>query len=247
MRQIREHIRWIFGLSAAALLVLAGCASYQSREVAFRHPTAFANVQAVAGAQIAAEAFADKGKAKEAFGFDIREAGLLPVQVVLDNAGDQALQVVPEQTFLIDDAGGMWNLLENRAAYERLEKSTEYGRIAKGSGKGAFLGATGGAIVGAAIGILVGENVDEAALKGAAVGGAGGAVIGGAHAMEGSDEPRQITRDLANKELKNRSVEPGSMGRGFLFFPGEATSAKQLRLQVKEVGSGKVHTLFLPL
>lgn len=232
---------------AAVLLVTFSCTDYRSREVAFRHPSAYAGMQQVAGAQIAAEAFADEGKARNAFGFDVRGAGLLPVQVVMDNTGAQPLTIVPEQTFLIDEEGGMWNLLDSSTAYRRVEQSSEYGRIAKGAGRGSLLGATGGALVGAAIGIVTGENIGTAATRGAAAGGAGGAVLGGAGEMASPDAGRQISWDLANKELVNQAVEPGTLGRGFLFFPGEAPSADTLRLQLREGATGQTYTLMLPL
>lgn len=230
-----------------SLFLVAACTSYKSREVPFKAPSALPNMQVVAGAQIAAQAYADKTQAKEAFGFDIRDAGLLPVQVVVDNAGMHGLLVVPEQTFLIDAEGNMWNLLDRRTAFERMEKSSEYARVAKKAGRGTAFGATGGAIVGAAIGILTGQNVGDAALKGAAVGGAGGAVLGGGQELGSNESARQISSDLANKELENKTIQPGMLGRGFLFFPGEAPSAAALRLQMQEADSGRLHTLTLAL
>jgi len=226
---------------------LAACTSYKSQEVAFRPPAAYSNMQLVAGAQVAAQPYADSGAAKQAFGFDIRAAGLLPVQVIIDNGGTSSLIVVPEQTFLIDADGNLWSLLDSRTAYQRVEKSSEYARIAKGGGKGSLLGGAGGAAIGAAIGILTGENVASAAFKGAAVGAAGGAVIGGAEAGSSGDASRQIGRDLATKELVNQAVQPDSLANGFLFFPGEAPSAVQLRLQLRETQSGLVHKVMIAL
>lgn len=234
-------------LVGLVVLTFTACTSYKNQEVPFRAPAAYGNMQIVAGAQVAGEAFADKDAAKKAFGFDIRDAGLLPVMVVVDNLGSSSLKFVPDQTFLVDDNGGMWNILPSRTAYERLEKSSEYSRIAKEGGRGSILGGAGGALVGAAIGILSGENVGNSALKGAAVGAAGGAVIGGA-SEAGSDEGyKTIARDIANKELKNYPIEPGVLARGFIFFPGEAPSAKQLRLQLEEVSTGEIHTIYLNL
>jgi hypothetical protein len=229
------------------LALLAACTAYQSQEVPFRPPSAYPGMQVIDGAQVAAEAYADKARAKEAFGFDIRSAGLLPVQVVIDNRGGTTLEVVPEQTFLIDATGNYWNLLDRRTAYQRVEGSSEYARIAKGAGKSSLLGAAGGAVIGAAIGILTGENVGEALGKGAAAGAAGGAIIGGANSAASGDEERQISRDLANKTLENRRIKPGILGRGFLFFPGEAPSAGQLRLQLRDTGSGQLYNAILSL
>ncbi|NLC70909.1 MAG: hypothetical protein GX751_06060 [Desulfuromonadaceae bacterium] len=231
----------------AIILMISGCATYKSREVSFRHPSAFANMQYVSGAQVAVESHADPKQAKEVFGFDIRATGILPVQVVIDNTGDQELQIVTSQTFLIDGQGNMWNLLQGSVAYERMEKSTEYARIVKGGGKGAIFGAASGALIGAAIGVLTGENVGTALAKGAAIGGAGGATIGGIQGGLSEDAGRQISRDLANKELQNKVIGAGSMAHGFLFFPGEAPSAKSLRLQLEEVRTGQRHTLLFDL
>lgn len=229
------------------LLPLAACTAYKSQEVSFRHPSAYPGMKTVAGAQIAAEGYADKSAASRAFGFDIRGVGLLPVQVILDNVGTHPLTIVPEQTFLVDQNGNLWSLLDRRTAYTRMEKSTEYARIASVAGRRSVLGAAGGALVGAALGVLTGENVGTAATKGAAVGAAGGAVIGGIEGGTSPDAERQIARDLASKELENRTIQPGSLARGFLFFPGEAPSAGQLRLQLKEVDTGQVHTVMLAL
>jgi hypothetical protein len=242
-----KKFSWLVHAFLGCLLVVVSCTSYKSREVPFRYPSAYSNMQKVAGAQVAAEAYADPGRAKNVFGFDIRKAGLLPVQVVIDNAGSQNLQVVPEQTFLVDGQGNMWSLLDRKTTYQRLEKSSEFASIAKGAGKSSLLGGAGGAVVGAAIGILSGRNVGEAIGKGATVGAAGGALIGGARAGSSEEPGRQISRDLANRELENREIKPGILGRGFLFFPGEAPSASVLRLQLKETGTGKIHMILLAL
>jgi len=236
---------WRMAIVASALMVLASCTFYESREVPFRPPEQIANVQTVGGAKVAAEQYADKTTAKQQFGFDIRGAGLLPVQVVFDNQGTRRFEVVPEQTFLVDATGAYWNMLDRKTAYQRVEASSEYGTIVKGGAEKGMWGAAAGALAGAAIGILSGHNVGEAAGMGAAAGAAGGAIYGGA--KEGSsDEPgRQIARDLANKDLENRIIEPGNLARGFLFFPGEAPSAGQLRLQLRDATSGQIYNTTL--
>jgi len=234
-----------------AMVLLAftavSCTTYKSQEVSFKPPSAYAGMQMVAGAQVAAEAYADKSKAKEVFGFDIRGAGLLPVQVIVDNTGSHGLDIVPGQTFLVDASGSYWNVLDNRTTYQRLEKSSDYGEIARGAGKGSLLGAAGGAIIGAAIGIVSGENVGTAVTKGAALGAAGGAVFGGAQSGTSGEAGRQISRDLANKQLENKTIASGTLGRGFLFFPAEATSARELRVQFREADTGILHTVVFSL
>jgi len=70
------------------LFLVAGCATtYKAKPLPFKSPTAYRNTTEVAGALVGAEAYADPKYAEEAFGFNIRGAGMLPVQVVFDNRG----------------------------------------------------------------------------------------------------------------------------------------------------------------
>jgi hypothetical protein len=83
--------------------------------------------------------------------------------------------------------------------------------------------------------------------EGAAVGAAAGAVMGGAAGYASNDARSAIVRDLRDKSLENKAVAPGDLSHGIIFFPGEAPSAKQLRLQLKEQDTGKIHTVWLAL
>ena len=237
-----KHLTWLLFIP-----LLCSCVSYKSQELSFQPPEAYTHSDVIAGATVAAQGYTDKKEAKNAFGFDIIKAGVLPVQVIINNKSNRSLEIVPEQTFLIDNAGKYWPVLSKEKAYSRLEKSSEYNRIAKGAGKRSVLGAAGGAIVGSAIGILSGENVLSSAGKGAAVGAAGGAIFGGAEEI-GSDEAEQkIRTDLTQKKLENKTIKPQILAAGFLFFPAEATTAAKLRLQLKDTENGDVHTVKLPL
>jgi len=159
---------------------LSGCATYESKSVSFRPPQDYANYQNTSGLLVGAESFADAKQAEQAFGFDVRAAGLLPVQVVIDNKSGQGVEVVAGQTFLIDETNRYWKILTNNEAADRVQKATDTGAIASGAGKGAAFGAAAGALFGLAIGIVSGRDVGSAVVKGGVLGGAGGAVIGGA-------------------------------------------------------------------
>lgn len=227
---------------------LSACATYESRSVSFRPPQDYANYSDSSGLMVGAESFADVKQAEAAFGFDIRSAGLLPVQVVIDNKSGQGVEVVSGQTFLIDDTNRYWKILTNREAVERVQKATEGGAITGGAGKGAVLGASAGALLGLAIGIVSGGNVGSAVVKGGVLGGAGGAVIGGAN-KAGDDRPREakIADDVREKGVEGKVMPAEALASGFIFFPGEVSSAKELRLQVKFRGDGRVQTLNLKL
>lgn len=230
-----------------ALVLLWGCAGYEYKPVPFKAAESYPNHVTVAGAVIAARAWADNDEAWEAFGFDIRGAGLTPVQVVVDNKGSKSLILVPDQTLLRDSQDNLWNILPAGVAYERIDKNVRVSRMGgEGARQGALAGAAG-AILGAAVGIISGSDIAEAAGKGATAGVAIGAVKGGA---EGYRDPRsrsRISTDLKNRSLKGKAFKPHEIAHGFLFFPGEVKNPTQLRLKLREPGAKRVHIIQLSL
>jgi hypothetical protein len=231
-----------------AALVSAGCSSsYVAKPMPFRSPSSYPNAAEAGGAVIAAQAFAESTAAQDAFGFDVRAAGMLPVQVIFDNAGPHPIEINVGQTFLEDAAGNIWPILDRETAYERATKYTQTKEVFKEGAYHSFLGAAAGAIIGAAVGIVTGQNVAVTTGKGAAVGGAAGATLGGAKGYVSDDARRTVINDLRRKTLENKPVDPRSLSFGFLFFPGEAPSAKELRLQVRETDTGQVHLLKMAL
>lgn len=220
---------------------LPGCTPYRSQYVFFRPPEAYPNKQEVVGVMIGGEAYAGKAEASDAFGFDIRAAGLLPVQIVMSNQNGNTLQIVTDQTFLVDAQGRYWPVVPNSAAFARIENSTELAAIGKGAGAGALIGAAGGAILGAALGIASGRNVGNAMGRGAALGAAGGTFIGAGREATSPDRRISILNDIRDKGLEGKSIPREYLANGFLFFPGEANSAKALRLQFKEIETGNTH------
>ncbi|MEE8402704.1 MAG: hypothetical protein V3R93_03025 [Candidatus Hydrothermarchaeaceae archaeon] len=225
------------------LWIVSGCMTYERQVPSFRMPETFSNMQVAAGARVAARAYVDPKEEKKAFGFDIRKAGLLPIQVVFDNIGDNKIEINPSQTFLIDQEGNVWPVLTNEDAYERLSITTEFGNIGKSAIRRGALGAAAGAIIGAAVGVVSGENVLESAGKGAAVGAAAGATIGGTEELVGGETERKISQDLKNRSLKNRVIGPHEIAYGFIFFPAEALNGRELQLQLKEAGTENKHNL----
>ncbi|MBW2027486.1 MAG: hypothetical protein JRH06_02070 [Deltaproteobacteria bacterium] len=239
--------RNILTICCAFLLLFAfSCGTaYKAKPLPFKTPAAYPNATRAAGALIAAKAFADPSEAKEAFGFDVRGAGMLPVQVVFDNQGSHTLEIDATQSFLEDYEGNLWPILSEDMAYDRATKYAQTKQVFKEGAYGGFMGAAAGAVIGAAVGIVTGENVAESAGKGAAAGVAAGATLGGVKAY-GSDDARwKIIEDLQQKDLQTRPVEPRSLAYGFLFFPGEAKSAKSLRTRIRERDTGKTHNLIL--
>ncbi|MBW2054810.1 MAG: hypothetical protein JRI29_03780 [Deltaproteobacteria bacterium] len=243
---MKKYISLIF--LTTFIVFSSGCStSYKVKPLPFKSPASLNNVVSIAGAEVAAIAFVDDATTKEAFGFDIHGAGMLPVQVIFDNQGPNSLEINAQQTFLEDEKGNLWPILSKEIAYERATKYAKTKNIFEKGAYHGFLGAAAGSIIGAAIGIVSGENVASTAGKGAALGAAAGATMGGISGASSDDARRSIIDDLREKSLQNTAVAPKSLAHGFLFFPGEAKSAKQLRLQLIESDSGRVHVLKLAL
>ncbi len=230
-----------------AIFAILSCESYKQKVTPIKLPAAYPNSTSVADAQIAAQAYNNEKEAKEAFDFNIRKAGLLPVRVIFDNKGNQPLEIVSSQTFLVDSANNLWPILDQSIAYDRLAKSTEWGKIAPEASKSAFLGGAAGAVIGAAVGIVTGQNVGSALGKGAAVGAAAGLTYGGVKGLTDQDVHSKIRHDLETQSLKQKNIPPHEVSYGFIFFPGEAKDAKELRLKIRNIATGQVYSAFLTL
>ncbi|MBF0117317.1 MAG: hypothetical protein HQK79_00660 [Desulfobacterales bacterium] len=223
-----------------ALSICISCSTYKATPMPFKAPSSYPNAVKIEGSEIAAKAYSDPKEASEAFGFDIRGTGMLPVQIIFDNQGSHSLEIDGSQTFLEDINGNMWTILSGKIANERASKYVEGKEMAKGAAYHGLLGATAGALIGAAVGIVTGENVAKAAGKGAVIGGAGGAVIGGGEKYGASEAKGSISDDLDEKSIQNKTIKPQSMSYGFVFFPGEGKSPKRLHLRLIETDTGKI-------
>lgn len=102
------HIANLFGL---------GCSSYKPTVTPFKLPKAYTNVERVADTHVGARDWMNSEEAKAAFGFDIIGAGLLPVQVSVDNRGSQTLIIVPTQTYLYNQKQDIFPVLSDTEAF----------------------------------------------------------------------------------------------------------------------------------
>ena len=229
------------------LLAFWGCTGYEYKPLPFKAVESYPNRVTVAGATIAAQAWTDEQEAWQAFGFNIRGAGLTPVQVVVDNKGTHPLMVVTQQTLLMDDQDNLWNLLPAQAAYERIEKEVRVDRMGGEGGRQAALAGAAGAILGGAFAVITGQNIAEAAGKGAVAGAAIGAVKGGAEGYGDSSSQRRIREDLKNRKIEDKPFKPQDITHGFFFFPGEVKNPVLLRLKLREADTNQEHLVELRL
>lgn len=242
----KSHVlAWPITIRFALLLCLAlsllACATYGERVAPVPLPAAQADHVDIGGAKVIARAFASDKEINQAFGFDIRGAGLFPIRFVIDNQSPSMAQVRADQTFLIDAQGQAWPLLTAEQAYQRVQSHVELGETAKAIGKPAVLLGAAGALAGLAVGIVTGGSIGEITAKGAATGAATGALFGGTKRYNELDQ--EIRQDLLQESLRNERIYPGELAYGYLFFPGkgEAKSATALRLGL-EVGD-KTHII----
>jgi hypothetical protein len=247
MEKIIMKKSYLIYLIITLIIFSGGCApSYKARPLSFKHPSAYPNTTQVANTIIGSRAFVDEKEAQEAFGFDVRSAGMLPIQIVADNQGQKELYIVANQTFLQDKEGNLWPVLTDKFAYERVTKYAQTKKIFKEGAYAGVMSATAGALIGAAIGIVTGENIASVAGKGAAIGAAAGGTAGGLKGYDSAYQARrEVMEDFESKSLKNKSLSPNNLSYGFIFFPGEATSVQSLRLQLKEEDSNRIFTVNL--
>ncbi|HBR22272.1 MAG TPA: glycine zipper family protein [Nitrospiraceae bacterium] len=235
----------IFCVILSSVFLISCATSYQAQPLPFKVPSAYPNAQNISGATVGAKAYADADEARETFGFDIRAAGMLPVQVVFDNQGKHTLEINSSQTFLEDNEGNLWPILASDIAYERATKYAQTKEIFKEGAYHGFLGAIAGATIGAAIGIVTGQDVAKMTGRGAALGAASGAVIGGAKGYDAKEAQSKIIDDLKQKSLQSKPIESNTLAYGIIFFPGEVKSVKQVRMQIVEKDTGAAQVLIL--
>ncbi len=247
--------------------LLASCTTYDDRIPPVPLPALSRNHADVNGARVAAEAYADPDQAERAFGFDIRDAGLLPVRLIIDNQSTSVVMVNPQQTFLIDREGQAWPLLTGEQAYNRVASAVHVGTLVGNASRGGVWGASAGALTSFAIGLILGGGLSNNLAEDAAFGsplwvemmrtlrlsnnlaehaafGAGvGAFVGGRQDTLGLED--RIRRDLISKSLRNQRLQPGELAYGYLFFPGkdEARSASALRIGLELDGYPEVVSL----
>jgi len=223
------------------------CSTYDQRVAPLPVPGAQAESVTLNGAHLIARAYLQPDSAQDAFGFDVRRAGLLPVQFVVDNQSEQKLTIMVEEALLQDGTGTAWPLLSSDQATDRVRDSVRAGESIASGARASLLTGLAGAVAGAAIGVVTGGSVGEAAGRGAAAGAAVGALGRGVTRYQELDG--EVYRDMLDKSLSKRPVAPGALVHGFLFFPGmkgEAASVQTLRLSLR-FGEDGTRVVSLPV
>lgn len=187
--------------------LMAACAAGENGAPSIRPPQEFINYQNASGVMIGGEAHGDQKMAESLFGFDILGAGILPVQLVLDNRSGQGVEVVANRTYLVARGDERWKPLQNTEALARVGWD------------------------------VTGKDKDKDIVPGTAAGAL----------LEHAISPLPPPGKLLKKGIEGKLIPSGGTASGFLYFPGEAVAARELRLQVRFRESGQRETLVLRL
>jgi hypothetical protein len=239
--------RFALAALAAFSMILMSCGhSYEYKAIPVRPMSAYPGQASLGDVRFGAQAFYDESAATELFGFNVKGAGVLPVQVLIHNQGSDSIAILEGST-IQDEDGNVWQVLPSSVVYDRLDKYTSGSLSAQDGAKRTLLWGLAGAVIGAAVGIAGGTDVGEAAGKGAAVGAAAGASssILGIGTGDQADSSGAVHRDFSGRSLDHATVNGGQDASGFLYFPAEAKRPRFLNLKVSE--AGKTQTLRLDL
>ncbi|MDR2613032.1 MAG: hypothetical protein LBG06_09510 [Deltaproteobacteria bacterium] len=231
-------------LAAAIALAANACAPrYEYRAIPVRPLSGYPGQAQVAGAGVGAVAFYDSRELTGLFGFDLKKAGVVPVQIMIQNGGASPVTLLDGAR--IEDANGLvWDVLPSDVVHDRINRYTSGSLDGEQGVRRTFMWGLAGAVVGAAVGVATGTNVGEAAGKGAVIGGAAGAagsILGaGSESTEG-----QVVRDFSGRSLDHSTVAAGADASGFLYFPSESAQPRRLTLNIE--ADGQRHTVTLNL
>lgn len=130
-------------LWVAIAVAFSGCASYNPTAATIPQPGNMPYRQEVANAVVAADPYTQPERVKAMFDGDLIGAGVLPIQVSVENLGVKRLLVRPSDAVLeLSDCGGQTNPVGALAAASKMEGSGKVIAATVGFGLIGFLAAT---------------------------------------------------------------------------------------------------------
>jgi hypothetical protein len=193
---------------------------------------------------VGAYAINDPKEITRFFGFDLKKAGVIPVQLsVQNNLSNDSITLT--SATLLDTEGLLWEVLPSDVVSKRIDEHTSGGLSGENGARRSLLWGLAGGVLGAAVGVVSGTSVAESAAKGAAVGGAIGITTSIAQAGAETSDGAEIQRDFSTRSIDHATIAAGDTANGLLYFPGEVGQPRRLNLTFK-TGSN-VSKVELPL
>lgn len=238
-------MKWIAYLSPYLIIFLClSCASpLHVEDVAFRTPNSYSNYKTIDGLDIAINPITSKSRLKEFFGTDLKEAGILPVQLIVENKGGNEIEINYRQVFAISND----NTYRVAQTLSTTAKNARKSSIGQTAATGAVTGALVGTAVGAGIGAGVGsayDEIGEGAKSGAIVGGTTGAATGMGQGLSDSITMK-FKKQLAKHAFGDRVIYPGDIRQGFIYF--RWIPYKKIRIKLFNITENKNKEIFMPV
>lgn len=220
-------------------LIGAGCAAPLRTTVApFRPPESYPSSTQIEGLVLAVDPVDTEEHSTRIFGTDLRTAEVLPLHLIVRNAGTHEFEINAAQIFGMTANGEFAGAYTLHQASQRVRESS----IGTTAATGLAVGALAGAAAGAAIGGAAGGG--EGAATGAAVGGAVGGVGGVAEGTSDTITSR-FKRELAAQDFGDRVIAPGNIEHGFVYLTWQPYTS--VRIKVFDITTNKVHEVQLPI
>jgi len=222
------------------LVFVFSCASpLKTDTVSFGLPSTQKNYQEIEGLQIAIIPVDSVKKLDEIFGTDLKDAEVLPLQLVVENKGNKEFEINNQQIFGITQDQQLTVAYSLNKAAEHVRKSSIGTTAVTHAVAGAVAGAAVGAAIGAAAGSAAGDTSSGAA-TGAAVGGAVGGTAGASAGLSDSITIK-FKKELANLEFGDRVVFPGDIQQGFVYLKWKPYQT--IRVKLFNITDNKIQQL----
>lgn len=212
-------------------------------DVPFMLPENMRGHQDYEGLVVAVVPIATSEHSNRIFGFDMKEAGVLPVQVVMHNTGTKSFVITARQFFGITYEGTYHSALSAGAVGYRIKDVSVGSNVATQATVQGFWGAALGAGVGAGVGLLTGD-LGSGAATGAIIGGGAGVLSGVGDGLS-DDWTEKYKQQLAGQTLGNSDLHPGDIRSGFIYLPSKGYC--KLRVKLFNVTANRMKEMFFPL
>ncbi|MDR1037777.1 MAG: hypothetical protein LBT40_14815 [Deltaproteobacteria bacterium] len=240
-KKISAHV----AIVAAFALALASCAPrYEYRAIPVRPISGYPGQAQVGGALIGAVAFYSAEELTQLFGFDLKKAGVVPVQVMVHNTSSSPITFLDGARITAVD-GKIWEVLPSDVVYRNINDYTAGSLDGEKGVRRTLMWGLAGAMLGAAVGVASGTNVGEAAGTGAVIGGAAGAASSVVGAGTTTDTSQDVIRDFSSRSLEHRTIAPGEEASGFLYFPAQSAQPSGLSMNFDVGGTRQNVTMNL--
>jgi hypothetical protein len=227
------------------ILVTTSCAPrYEFKPIPVRTMDGFANKTEFPEGRVGAHAIYDSKEVIKFFGFDLKKAGVIPIQIAVENHQTGASLTLSKAT-LLDSEGLLWEVLPSDVVHRRIDEHTSGGLTGEQGLRRSLLWGLAGGVIGAAVGVVSGSSVISAAGKGAAVGAAVGVASTISQSGMDSNTEADIQRDFSTRDIDHATIAAGDTTNGLLYFPSESSQPKKLNLTFK-TGTGE-RKLEIPL